>query len=215
MKLILGMIHIWRPWKLSSFQYPQPPCSSTFKNLPAHWPWTSNFKLSPPSPNGNQSIQIKHNPRTTLICYQILPSAFIFSINSLFSSSFHLTFFTFSWSLSAISWLYSLACEVVQNITKCTLFAQSENVNKLWNNNRTVHVNKRNQNKKSCLNEIEHLFHCSIYPTNNAMVSLKDDFTVWRQSQKEDFLSIINYINVWLSMISGHGTNPIFFNRKK
>ena len=86
------MIHIWRPWKLSNFQYPQPSCSSTFKNLPAHWPWTSNFKLSPPSPNGNQSNQIKHNPRTTLICYQVLPSAFIFSINSLFSSSFHLTF---------------------------------------------------------------------------------------------------------------------------
>ena len=27
------------------------------------------------------------------------------------------------------------------------LFAQPENVNKLWNKNRTVHVNKRNQNK--------------------------------------------------------------------
>ena len=28
------------------------------------------------------------------------------------------------------------------------LFEQLENVNKLWNNNRTVHVNEQNQNKK-------------------------------------------------------------------
>ena len=76
-------------------------------------------------------------------------------------------------------------------------------------------MNKRNQNKKSCLIQIEYSFHCSIYPTNNAMVSLKDAFTFWRQSQKEDFLSIINYIDVWLSMISGHGANPVFFNKKE
>ena len=36
------------------------------------------------------------------------------------------------------------------------------------------------------------------------MVSLKDVFIVWRQSQKEDFLSM-----------SGHGTNLVFFNKKK
>ena len=45
------------------------------------------------------------------------------------------------------------------------------------------------------------------------MVSLKDGFTVWRQSQKEDFLSV--YINVWLRMMSGLGGNPIIFNKKK
>ena len=26
--------------------------------------------------------------------------------------------------------------------------------------------------------QIDHAFRCSIYPTNNAMVSVKDDFTV-------------------------------------
>ena len=41
------------------------------------------------------------------------------------------------------------------------------------------------------------------------MASLKGGFTVWGQSQKEDFLSI-----VWLSMMSGQGANPIFFNKK-
>ena len=94
------------------------------------------------------------------------------------------------------------------------LFAQRENVNKLWNNNCTLHVNYQNQNKKSCLIQIKHLFHCSIYPTNNAMVSLKVGFTVWRQSLKEEFSSIINYINVWLSLMTCHGANPIFFNKK-
>ena len=152
------------------------------------------FQTKPPSPNGNQSIQIKHSPRMTLICYQVLPSAFVFSINSLILSSFHLTFLHLAEvSLSAFSWLYTLMCEVAQKYHEMyftcnhfyysfchqlALFAQREKVNKLWNNNHTVHVNERNQNKKSCLIQIEHSFHCLIYPTNNTMVSLKDGFTV-------------------------------------
>ena len=147
------------------------------------------------------------------------------------SFSFRLTFLHLAEvSLSAFSWLYTLMCEVAQKYPEMyftynhfyysfcnqpALFAQLEIVNKLWNNNHTVHVNERNQNKKSCLIQIEYSFHCLIYPTNNTMVSLKDGFTVWRQSQKEDFLSTINYINVWLSMMLGHGANPIFFNNKK
>ena len=45
------------------------------------------------------------------------------------------------------------------------LFAQLENVNKLWNNNRTVLVNERNQNKnktKSRHIQIVHAFYYSI-----------------------------------------------------
>ena len=45
------------------------------------------------------------------------------------------------------------------------------------------------------------------------MVSLKDGFNVWRQSQKED--SYQWYINVRLNMKSDYGTNPIFFDKKK
>ena len=66
--------------------------------------------------------------------------------------------------------------------------------NKLWNSKRTMHVNEQIQNKnktKSRHIQIDHAFYCSIYPTNSAMVSWKDGFTVWRQSQKEDFLWII------------------------
>ena len=50
------------------------------------------------------------------------------------------------------------------------LFAELENVNELWNNNRTVHVNERNQNKsktKSRHIQIDHASYYSIQPTNN------------------------------------------------
>ena len=62
------------------------------------------------------------------------------------------------------------------------------------NNNRIVHESERNQvkNKTSSRHiQTDHAFYCSILPTNNAMELLKDGLTVWRQSQKEDFLSII------------------------
>ena len=63
-----GMIHIWRPWKFSSFQDPPPPCPSTSKILQLLWPWTLNFKRTLPHlyPNDNQSIKRKHNSRMTI-----------------------------------------------------------------------------------------------------------------------------------------------------
>ena len=51
-------------------------------------------------------------------------------------------------------------------------------------------VNEQNQNKnksKSRHIQIDHAFYCSIYPTKNAMISLKDGFTVSSHCQKEDF----------------------------
>ena len=61
-------------------------------------------------------------------------------------------------------------------------------------------VNGRNEKttttittKKSRHIQIDHKFYCSIYPTSNATVSLKDGFAVWLQSQKKDFLPIIYY----------------------
>ena len=53
--------------------------------------------------------------------------------------------------------------------------------NKLQSNNSTMYVNERNQNKsktKSRHIQIDHTFYFSILPTNNAMVSLKNGFTV-------------------------------------
>ena len=78
-----------------------------------------------------------------------------------------------------------------------------------------MHLNKRNQNKnktKSHHTQINHAFYYSIYPTNSVMVSLKDGFTSWLKSEKEDFLWRIFYID--LSMMSSPGANPIFLNKK-
>ena len=126
-------------------------------------------------------------------------SASVFSVNSLILSGFPLIFFSFSRSLSICFFLALYYCvQLSRNITKCllfiiihifsiysfynqpVLFAQLENVNKLWNNNRTEHVNERNQNKnktKSRHIQIDHAFYYSILSENNVMVSLKDGFT--------------------------------------
>ena len=55
LNLMQGMIHIWRPWKLSNFQDLPLPCSSTSKFLQSPWRWTSKFKQTSPlrSPNDN------------------------------------------------------------------------------------------------------------------------------------------------------------------
>ena len=92
-------------------------------------------------------------------------SAFIFSINSLILSGFPLTSSLLAEaSLSVFSWLHALVCAVAQKYhemsfiynyshfyysfrNQSVLFAQFENVNKLWNNNRTVQMNERNRNK--------------------------------------------------------------------
>ena len=82
------------------------------------------------------------------------------------------------------------------------LFAHLENVNKLWKNNPTVDVNKLNQKKKKKKRKekkshitfrlaTHSIVQLRIQLTNSAIVSLKDGLTVWRQSQKKDFLSMI------------------------
>ena len=103
--------------------------------------------------------------------------------------------FTFSWLLLSCVQLskiiYSQSCpklfKVVQNYlllcvqlskiiynysyfgysfsNQSVLLAQLENVNKLWNNNCTVHVSEQNQNKnktKSRHIQIDHAYYCSI-----------------------------------------------------
>ena len=104
-------------------------------------------------------------------------SAFFFIINSVILSGFPLTsfhlaeaaLFTFSWlllscvQLSKIIYNYSYFGYSFSN--QSVLLAQLENVNKLWNNNCTVHVSEQNQNKnktKSRHIQIDHAFYCSI-----------------------------------------------------
>ena len=61
---------------------------------------------------------------------------------------------------------------------------------------------KQKQNKSRHI-QIDHPFYCSIYPTNNAMVSLKDGFTVWRQS-KGTFLvnNILMFGSAWCLVLA-------------
>ena len=103
-------------------------------------------------------------------------STFVFSISPLILYGFPLTSFHLAEvSLSALSWLYTLACAVVQKYREMSFiqdysissshFAHLENVNKSWKNNRTVRVKKRNQNKnktKSRHIQIDHAFYCLI-----------------------------------------------------
>ena len=130
-------------------------------------------KFSHPSdlgcPNSEETPSPKENINERWHYYMlsgpIFRSAFVFTINSLALSGFPLTSYHLAeaW-LSAFSWLWTLVLQLSENITKCllfiiihifsihfamnlVLFIHLENVNKLWNNNRTVHVNKRNQNK--------------------------------------------------------------------
>ena len=145
------------------------------------------FQPTPPSPPLQMiNNQLKENITQGWLCMLSGPcsrSAFVFNINSLILSGFPLTYFHLAEAgLCTFSWLYALACVVVQKYHEMSfiynhshswylfcnqrvLFARLENVNKLWSNNRTVHVNERNQNKtktKSRHIQIDHAFYCSI-----------------------------------------------------
>ena len=122
----------------------------------------SSESLSP-SPNDDQSIKRKHNRRMSS-CLSFR-SVFVFSTNSLILFGLPLTSFHLAEvSLSAFWWLYTLVYAVVQKYQEMSfiynylhfqysfcnqpvLFAQLKNVNKLWENNCTMHVNKQLKNK--------------------------------------------------------------------
>ena len=119
-------------------------------------------------------------------------------------------FYSFSWSLTTcffvalyswvcscpkISgnvfylWLYTFLVFIFQST--CFIyfilfyFILSWKRKQTMEHNRIVHVNERNQNKnKTKLRhiQIDHALYCSFQNTHNAMVSLKDGFTVSRQS---------------------------------
>ena len=67
------------------------PCPSTSEILPLDL--GGSISNEPLIPNDNQSVKRKHNPRMTIICYQVLPSGRL-----LFSVSTH-------WSCLALLWL--------------------------------------------------------------------------------------------------------------
>ena len=120
---ILGMIHIWHPWKLFHFQYPPPPCLATSKIFPPSWPWMPNFKQTAPS---LQMIinDLKENIIQGWLLYVIrsffwFGSSFQYQLINVVLLSFD--FFSFSWSLIICFFvaLYSYVCrcpKISQNV---------------------------------------------------------------------------------------------------
>ena len=171
------MIHIWRLWKLSSFQDPHSLVHLRQKISPPPW---SSFKQTLPA----FSIinQLKENIIQGWLLYVIRSFLYVsFRFQYQLINLIWIFFYFFSSSWSLIMWLYTLKCAVVQKnhgfylynylhfqysfCNQPVLFAQFENVNKLWNNNRTVHVNKQNKNKiktNSRHIQVDHAFYCSI-----------------------------------------------------
>ena len=139
----------------------------------------------PHSPNDNQSIKRNHNPRMTIICYQVLPSSRLsFSVSTQwFYLAFSLTSFHLAeFSLSAFSWLYTLMWAVVHKyhemsfIYNYSLFLvlilhSASFICTAWKRKQTmeqqIHCScertNLNKNKtKSCQIQIDHTFYCSI-----------------------------------------------------
>ena len=178
-----------------------PPCPSTSKIFPRPWPWTSNFKRTPSF--HLITNQLKEN---------VIKGWLLDVIRSFFQGSFLFQYqlINLAWIFFGFDFIHLLkphyllfrgfillCVQLSKNITKCffyyhssfwysfcnhpALFAQLENVNRLLNNNRTVHVNELKTKTKP--NHVTfQLTTGSIGIVDTAMVSLKDGFTVWRQS---------------------------------
>ena len=114
-----GMIYIWRPLKLSNFEDPYLPCSSTIYVQNSSIPLTMDvqFQTNPPPPISFQKItsQLKQNNPSKGDYYMLsgpsFRSAFVVSINSLVLSSFPWTL-SFSWNFFICFFmiLYSDVC---------------------------------------------------------------------------------------------------------
>ena len=118
------MIHIWCPWKLSNFQDPPSPVLplrlSTTKIFSPPWPWTSNFKRTPPFQMVTNKLKEKIIQRKLLhvirsffllgFCFQYQLINFVW----LCFDFFHLA----EASLPAFSRLYTTVCGIAQKYHK-------------------------------------------------------------------------------------------------
>ena len=203
------MIHIWRSWKLSDFQYPPPPCPSTSKILPPPWPWTSNFKRNSPQMITNQLKKSIIQEWLLYVIRSFLQVGFRFQYQLINLVWLLFDFFSFSWSLTICFFmaLYCWVCnypKISRNVfylklftffvlicNQPALFAQYENVNKPWNNNRIVHGYERSQNQNKTKPrhiQIYHALYCSIQ-WNKTHKQCNGVIKGW--PLKEGFLSII------------------------
>ena len=196
------MVHIWRPWKLYNFQDPLTPLPIYVQNSSIPLNLNLQFQTIPlPSLASLQMItnQLKENIIQAWLL-QVIRSFFqvdfCFQQNSFTLSGFPLSsFYLAEASLSSLLCHYALVCAFVQKYHEIQIFSTPFAISLLQSTNygtRIAPCMGKNKNK-TMLHHIQsdHAFYCcSIYPTSNAMVSLKYSFTVLRQSQKKIFLSI-------------------------
>ena len=103
-------------FKTSHLFYP-----STSRILPRSWPWMSNFKQPPPSPNDNKSIKRKQSKDDYYMLSDIsFRSAFVSSISSLILPNLWLLFIYLK-PHYLLFHVFILLCEQL-NITKCFEF---------------------------------------------------------------------------------------------
>ena len=152
----------------------------------------------------------------TIIYYQVIPSGRLsFSVSThLILSGFPLTsFYLAEASQSAFSWLYTIMCAVVQKYHEMSfiynyshfwyLFCNQPVLNKVWNNNHTVHMNERNRNKIKPS-------HVTFKLNTRSIVRFRAIIKGWLHCLTSE--SKIRFL-FRLSMMSDHGANPIFFNK--
>ena len=111
---LIGMIHIWRPWKLSSFKDPSPPFFINVQNSTILLTLDFQFQTNPLSPNDNQSIKRKHNPGWLLyVISSFLQVGYRFQCQLINLLWLFFNFFSFSWSLTIRFFvaLYSCVCD--------------------------------------------------------------------------------------------------------
>ena len=138
----------------------------------------------------------------TIICYQVLRSGqFCFQYQLINFVWLSFDFFSLNWSLNICFFFYSCVCSCPNikqmsfinnyprfstpfaiNLFICTTRKREQTIR---NNNRTVHVNEQNHSKRKT--KSRHV----VWFNPKTMVSLKNDFTVWRQKENFLFLSII------------------------
>ena len=81
--------------KIVQCSRPLTPFSSYVQSYSTTLTLDVQFRTNPPPPNDNQSIKGKHNPRMTIICYQVDFCSQYQLINLVWLST---DFFLFSWS---------------------------------------------------------------------------------------------------------------------
>ena len=171
-------------------------------------PWKANFKWTPlPSPNDDQLKENIIQGGLLHVIRSFLQVSFCFQyqlINLVWLSS---DFFSFSWTLTICVFMALYSCvwscsKISRNVLFIiihilVLILQSTRfICTTWKRKQSMEQQPRCACERTKLKQKQTPSHVTFKLTTRSIVrfspvSLKDGFTVWRQSQKKDFLSII------------------------